>query len=142
MVARRTPPSYLRRLNARTTGRGYYTWHTDKFADELRSQVSENARVLVRVNLHLPVGHRIARTARDCLVIIVQVDFLSGSLQDRDESLWVVPHLHAQVFIEVEQQLHVHLDVEATFTSVPLQLLPAKDKSYYNLFNGNDFSSL
>ena len=80
-------------------------------------------------------------------MVIVDVDFLSGGLQDWDKSFWVVPHLHAQVLIKVEQQLHVHLDVEATFTSVPLQLLSVTDKRYYNasiicLWESNHFSSL
>lgn len=35
---------------------------------------------------------------------------------------------HGQALIEVEQQLHAHLDVKATFARIPLQLLSV-DKS-------------
>ena len=55
-------------------------------------------------------------------MVIVLVDFLCGCFQDRDQGLRVVPHEHAQVFIEVEQQLHIDLNVEAALASIPLQL--------------------
>ena len=101
VVAGRALPSDLGGLDGRATGRGDNTWHADELANKLGLQVSEDAWVLVRVDLNLPVGHGITCTARDRLMVIVLVDFLCSCFQDGNQGLRVVPHEHSQALIEV-----------------------------------------
>ena len=128
VVAGRALPSDLGGFDRRATCRGDNTWHADELANKLGLQVSEDAWVLIRVDLNLPVGHGVTCTARDRLMVIVLVDFLCSCFQDGNYGLRVVPHEHSQALIEVEQQLHIDLNVEAALASVPLELLSVHSK--------------
>lgn len=60
-------------------------------------------------------------------MIVVLINFLCCRFQDWYQSLWVIPHQQAQTLIEIEQELHIDLDEEATFTCIPLQLFPVDE---------------
>ena len=102
------------------------TWHHDQLAHHVRGQVSQVAGVLVAEDLDLPIRDGVVSIATDRLVIVVVVNFLSGALQHWDEALWVAADLHGKLLVEVKEELHVDLDVEATFSRIPLQLLPTR----------------
>ena len=75
-------------------------------------------------------------------MIVVVVNFLCRGFKDGNEALRVVSHLHGQVFVKIEQKLHVHLDVVAALASVPLQLLSIILKQKWCKVDWSEISSL
>ena len=103
MIASRTFPSDRCGFDGRARGGCDDTWDADQFSDKLGCQVSEDAGVLVGVDLHLPAGYGVALTTRDGLMIVVVVYFLCSGLQNRNQSVRLVADKQAQVLIEVQQ---------------------------------------
>jgi len=129
----RALPRDLSRLDRGATGRGNDTWHTDQLAHHLARQVSKIARSLITEDLDLPVWDGVVNVTRDCLVIVVVVNLLRGGFEHRHYRVGERAEGHRQSLVEVQQQLHAHLNVKVTLSGIPLQFLPkAQDHDIFS----------
>lgn len=93
VVARGALPSDLSGFDARAASRCDYAWHDDHFSDHVAGQFSEVLRVLITVDLHLPVRNFTSGRLRlGNGVIVVVIYLLGGRLENGNHCLRVVAH--------------------------------------------------